>query len=147
MKFASLIVSACTLLTSCSISAGNNHYFDYEKKVESCIEIEKKKPPITAENLIGLPINTVTVGLYYLKEKRVVDCSANEEIYSLSRQLIEDSDMQNLKHKYLSIGLVARKSRFDMLPIQERNILTEAIKNKGLEVNMIELFDALGLSR
>ncbi|MBL1415835.1 MAG: hypothetical protein COA76_14635 [Moritella sp.] len=151
MKLAKFVIATALLSSSacaCACAVQPEHYLAYEAKVKSCVEIEKRKPAISLEQLIGLPREAVAKGVFYYKAKNLVDCSAKEELYSLAQALVfndsSDIDMAALTYMYLSIALVGKESDFNQVPSNVRNKIEKALQNRNLEVNLVSLYDKLG---
>ena len=139
---------ATALLSSSACAVQPEHYLAYEAKVNSCVEIEKRKPAISLEQLIGFPRDVVAKGVFYYKAKNLVDCSAKEELYSLAQALVfndsSDIDMAAFTYMYLSIALVGKESDFNQVPFNVRNKIEKALQNRNLAVNLVSLYDKLG---
>lgn len=145
MKRVSTLLIA--FLVSSSTFAENNyseHYETYISKVSSCIQMEKNKEPLLSSTLEGVSKSSLITAIFYLKEKRIVDCSSREELDSLTRTLKENKgkiDYQLLEDRYLSIGLIKKEISFLDVTKDQREIIIDASRGKSLEVNLLDFFD------
>ncbi|TCI02400.1 hypothetical protein EZV61_13665 [Corallincola luteus] len=143
------VIAGLTVLFSSTYvqaSPDETPYKIYEDKVTSCINAEQKKISVTPADFKGISQQAFSVSAFYIKEQRIVDCSAREELDAIAYELagsnktIEPSD---LKNRYLSIGLIEKKAAFYRLPEADRTAFLDAVKGKNLEVSLIEIFDKL----
>ncbi|MCE9686435.1 hypothetical protein LZP73_09445 [Shewanella sp. AS16] len=139
-------LAAAVLLTTAGHALGiePTYYQIYESKVSECVAIEKSKTPVQASDLAGIDRETAAVGIFYLKDKRIVDCSATDELRALAHELLnKKADVSELKHKYMSIDSVEREQEFSQLAEPQRHRLVSAVEGKSLEVDLVSLFDEL----
>ncbi|GAA5214943.1 hypothetical protein ACFSJ3_01055 [Corallincola platygyrae] len=129
---------------SCANATSENQlYVEYEQKVASCIASEKQRPSLSYSDVKALPSDVFSVAVFYVKEKRIVDCSSGKELDALAEEIALSGTLskEQLKYRYLSIGLVDRKKAFDALPEHQRIAFLNAVKGKNLETDIVAIFD------
>ncbi|WP_028774489.1 hypothetical protein [Shewanella waksmanii] len=141
VSFQSLIFG---VVMSFDAVAQPEHYSEYELKVSDCIRLEKQKQPVMAVDLKSFKRDEVAESIFYLKEKRIVDCSAHAELISLAHSLQSSSfNIDSLKLQYLSLEMIAKEEKFQRLPLDFRNDFIKAVEGKSLEINLLDLFDEI----
>lgn len=135
-------------ISSCAIAEekSQDYYKEYSAKVESCIEIEKVKEPLLAIDVKGIPRNDLFSAIFYLKEKRIAECSSIEELSALAQEISNSQtniDRQVLTDRYLSISLVDREKTYLEIDGVVRELIIKRIGGKNLEINILDLFDSL----
>ncbi|WP_394204743.1 hypothetical protein [Shewanella waksmanii] len=132
------------VVMSFDVVAQPKHYSEYELKVSDCIRLEKQKQPVMAADLKRFKRDEVAVSIFYLKDKRIVDCSARSELISLAHALQSSSfNLDSLKLQYLSLEMIAKEEKFQRLPLDFRNDFIKAVEGKSLEINLLDLFDEI----
>lgn len=141
MRLANVLIMA-TLLPLPVFAYQSDHYKAYEEKLESCVLAERNKPEIIPSTLRGFPREAIVIGISYIKDKRLVECSAKEELYSLVKSLEEGStDYEVLKNQYLSIYLLEKEKPYLGIPSELKMEIETVLDNRNLEINLLSLFD------
>ncbi|MCG3734700.1 hypothetical protein [Vibrio cincinnatiensis] len=131
-----------------AVASQPEHYKVYEDKVASCIRDEQSKPDIDLKSLAGLSTNVIATGIFYHKDKRLIECSAKEELYSLTKVLSSNSfELDMIKYSYLSIGMLDKEKEYFNIPASIRKQIDLALENRNLEINLISLFERLESQR
>jgi len=120
----------------------------YQVKLAECVALEKSKSPLTNKDVQGLSLHVLSKGLFYLKEKRLADCSMKQELDALAEYIAlsttsEQLTKAKLSNQFLSVWLVDLIKNYNELTNKEKHTLNMKIKNKSLEINFLELFDAV----
>lgn len=118
-----------------------DHYTVYAERVEYCILDQQKLPNVSATQLPNLKQEVLATAIFYLKEKRIVDCSSTTELRSLVIALNSGESLDSLKYKYLSFGLVEAESKYLLLSLNERKQIENSLLGYNLEVDLLKLFD------
>jgi len=145
MKYVSLVILALMLPSVCKASQPQlEHYKIYEYKVKKCIAVEQNKPNIDLNSLVGFATDAIAKSIFYHKDKRIIDCSAKEELDSLARSLASNSlGYEEIKHMYLSIGFLDKEDDYYKIPSNIRAKIDLLLENRNLEVDLLSLFEEL----
>ena len=129
---------------STSICA-NELYDNYKESFETCISEEKKREPLTINDIKMLNDADVVKYLPILKNQRIQECSNDSEMKSLIYEISksESINTNELSDKYMSIYLSRQLSSFSKDEKERLREINGMLINKGLEINIINLLEDL----
>lgn len=134
-----------SLLTP-SICSATNSYELYKDTVKNCVDMEKNKTPVTPHDLNELPPEDIRKFLFLIKDIRIQHCSYQQEMRALVDELSannESVDTKDLQNRYLSIYNNRRLKALNDEEKDKLNQLDASLKNKSLEINLLDLWDEL----